>query len=233
MSAAPRRIALVLLAFALQGVASASQIVFVGSFATDDQVQLFLISVYSPSSVMFRTWSFAGGTNAQGAVIPGGSFAPVLSLFESRPGAQGLLIASDHDGYLAGACTRATDPASGFAWDACITADLSAGDYVLALTEDDNLPFGPTLADGFARTGQGNFTGPSVFGAAGEGWSFIRVDGSQRTPAWAVDIAGVGPTSAREVGAIPEPGPLILLLSGIVGLAELARRLNSHPQLTR
>ena len=70
---------LALLALASAPAAMAAS--FTGSFATDDQVQLFHVYVVSPSDVLFRTWSFAGGTNAQGTVIPGGGFAPILSLF--------------------------------------------------------------------------------------------------------------------------------------------------------
>ena len=40
---------------------------FTGSFAVDNDVQLFNFSVTAPSTVTLRTWSYAGGTNAAGA----------------------------------------------------------------------------------------------------------------------------------------------------------------------
>ena len=210
---------------ALLGLVSgpaASAASFTGSFATDDQVQLFHVYVAIPSDVLFRTWSFAGGTNAEGTAIPGGGFAPVLSLL----GPDGVWLVSDGGGTFGDGCTRSVDGSSGFAWDACISEDnLPAGLYTLALTEDDNVPYGPTLADGFPRTGQGDFTGPLVFGEAGEGLSFILINtGEQRTPEWAVDITGDGITSADQGGTVPEPDGLILLLSGLAGVFAFWKR---------
>jgi len=203
------------LGLALLAVISAPEalaVSFTGSFATDDQVQLFHVYVASPSDVLFRTWSFAGRTNAQGTVIPGGGFAPILSLF----GPDGVFLVSDGGGTFGDACARSVDGSSSFAWDACISGDnLPAGVYTLALTEDDNVSYGPTLADGFSRSGEGNFTGPLVFGEEGEGLSFLLVTGEQRTSQWAVDITG---------GAVPEPDAAILLLSGLAGVFALWKR---------
>ncbi len=206
---------------ALVSAPAASAASFTGSFATDDQVQLFQVDVASPGDVLFRTWSFAGGTNAESAVIPGGGFAPILSLF----GPDGVWLVSDGGGTFGDGCTRSVDSSSGFAWDACVSEDnLPAGHYTLALTEDDNSPLGPTLADGFSRAGQGDFTGPLVFGDAGGGLSFLLITGEQRTPEWAVDITGDGIISADEIGAVPEPNALILLLSGLAGILAFWKR---------
>jgi hypothetical protein len=81
---------------------------------------------------------------------------------------------------------------------------LPAGSYFLALTEEDNLPFGPTFADGFSRSGEGNFT-PGLTGIPGD--SFLDLSPSQRNGNWAVVLERVD---------APEPGALGLVLIGIV-----------------
>ncbi len=192
----------------IAGSAYAASFSFVGSIPQDDYVQLFNFSISAPTVVIARTWSFAGGTNAAGQVISAGGFSPVLSLFDAT-GSQDLLQLDWSGGQGAG--PRAIDPISGYAWDSYMSPSLNAGSYILALSEDDNVPNGPTFADGFSRTGQGNFTGPNFTGQPG---SFILVDGSQRTNGWAVDI--IGADSAE----VPEPSSLITLCFG--GMAALA-----------
>lgn len=70
---------------------AASFFSFNGNFTADDNVQLFNLSVGATSNVEFRTWSYAGGTNAAGQVIPEGGFDPILALF----GSTGALFAQN------------------------------------------------------------------------------------------------------------------------------------------
>ena len=179
---------------------------FSGTFTQDDNVQLFSFTVANPASVTLRTWSFAGGVNAAGEIVPGGGFAPVLSLFDPS----GNWLVTDRDGGTADCGPRATDSASHFCWDAYLNSNLSPGVYTLALTQDDNTPAGSTLADGFLESGNGNFTGSLFLGPGGAGLSFILIDGEQRTAQWAVDILQVD--AAAET---PEPASLLLAMAGL------------------
>jgi len=192
---------------------------YTGTFAQDDGQSVFDFTLASATSVTLRTWSFAGGTNAGGMSISPGGFAPVLSLFDA--GGEQDLLALDRDGGPGSCGPRAVDTISGFCWDAYLNLPLVAGSYVLVLTEDDNTPNGPTLADGFLRDGQGNFTA-GLFGGA-PGSSFILADGSQRTNMWAVDLIGVDSQATA-----PEPGSAAMLMLGIAFL--LSRRRLKHPQ---
>ena len=191
-------------------VASAAAFSFQGSFTTDDNLQLFNFSIASPGTVTIQSWGFAGGTNAAGTVIPAGGFATDLSLFDSS----GNLITFDSGGVAPGGCSpRNIDPATNFCLDAYINTFLADGQYIVALTEDNNLPFGPTLSDGFLQQGQGNFTGPAVGQPDG---SFLLITADQRTSNWAVDISPVD--TAEIPSAVPEPAlifPMILLLLSV------------------
>ena len=54
--------------------ANADNFSFTGSFTNDSNVQLFNFSVAATSSITLRTFSYAGGTNSAGTVIPEGGF---------------------------------------------------------------------------------------------------------------------------------------------------------------
>ena len=68
----------------ISGNASAANFSFIGNLNNDDAVQEVNFEVEGTArEVTLRTWSYAGGTNAQGQVIANGSFDPVVSLFNS------------------------------------------------------------------------------------------------------------------------------------------------------
>jgi uncharacterized protein (TIGR03382 family) len=194
----------------------ADMISFSGVFTQDDNILVIPFRLDSTTAVVLRTWSFAGGVNANSQTIPAGGFAPVLSLFDET----GSLLASDHNGGTGACGPRAEDPASHFCWDAYLDPTLTAGNYTLTLTEDDNIAAGATLADGFTEEGNGNFTGPLFLGPGGTGLSFILADGSARTAQWAVDLEGV---SAAYV--VPEPAPALLAFAGLLWLLGRRRKI--------
>lgn len=166
----------------------------------DDDVVLIPFSVASTSTVTIQTTSFAVG-----------GFEPVLALYD---GSGNLLLLDSTGGTVPSNCgSRAIDPVSGFCLDAFIQGSLNPDNYTIALTEWDNIPNGPTLADGFPQTGNGNFTGPEFLGSPG---SFILFDGTQRGSNWALDVNGVP--------SVPEPGTAALVMFGLVGRRFMRRK---------
>ncbi len=177
----------------------ADQFSYQGNFPSDDYVQTFDFSVASPGLVTLQTFGYAGGVNSDGTTIPAGGFDPVLTLFD---GVGNFLVMNDD-----GPCgTVGMDPTTLNCFDAYLSLVLSAGSYIVALTEYDNLPIGPTLADSFTQVGNGDFTCPEFLGTPG---AFCDASPSQRDSAWALDIT----TPASSLA--PEPGSDVLVLSGI------------------
>lgn len=185
--------------------AASAGIVHSGSFSKDDDVQLFYVTLQTDDTLTVRSAGFGGDSALS---IPDGGFDTILSLFDATSGQ--LLLAYDNDG---GCSNVSPDSATGFCWDAYLSIPLFSGQYIVALTQYDNLPFGPTLSDGFLRSGEGNFT-PALSGFPGT--SFLDIFGNQRTANWTVIFDG-----ATDVSTVPEPGTFGLAL---LALAALGRR---------
>jgi hypothetical protein len=193
----------------------ADEVSYQGNFTTDDQVQLFDFNVATPGLVTLQTFGYAGGVNGAGTTIAAGGFDPVLTLFD---GAGNFLVMNDD-----GPCgTVGMDPTTLNCFDAYLSLDLSAGSYIVALTEYDNLPIGPTLADSFTQVGNGDFTCPEFLGTPG---AFCDASPSQRDSAWALDITTPG------TSPVPEPGSEVLVLSGISLFFALRKNLQSRRTL--
>ena len=168
----------------LNSAALAADLSLRGTFAQDDDVHLFDFRVETESTVTLRTYSYAGGTQADGTVIEAGGFDPILSLFDST----GTLIAIGDDDETG---TVAQDPTTSQAYDSLIEVLLGAGTYTLALTQYNNFSNTTNLADGFRQTGNGNFT--SSFSRCTTDSPFCDFTGDIRTNEWAFDALGVLP----------------------------------------
>jgi hypothetical protein len=209
---------------AIPGSARALDFSFTGMFTQDDNVQLFNFSVGAPSTVTLMTLSYAGGVNAAGVTIPRGGFDPILALFDST----GMLITQNDDG---GCGTVQPDgvigvTGTGQCWDTFLQSTLAAGSYTVSIQQYDNFAIGPTLADGFSRDGEGNFT--SSFGCGAPGFcdvSSVPIF-NQRDGHWGFDIYNVAQASTPS--AVPEPTTLGLLGIGLLGLAGYRWRHRKH-----
>lgn len=178
---------------------------FAGALPQDDAVQTFLYSVQNTGLVTIFTTSFATG-----------GFAPVLSIFDNTGNLQFYV-----DGATSNDCAHnGTDPATGACWDARLTFNsVAAEQYLVALTEDDNLPLGPTFADGFSEQGNGNFTAEPPFNPPVPGGSFLLAGPIQRTGNWAVTFQSPDETLRVTTSTVPEPTSSVLLLTGVSMIA--------------
>ena len=232
----------------LSPLVRASNISFTGTFIYDTDLQYFTFTLLNPTpGVALRTWSYSGGTNAAGQVIPSGGFEPTLNLYmadgtQMNPG-------------LSGPCTVPTagnpisdllpDPTTGACADVYYPTALSfpggiwdAGTYTVVLSSFANPGIG-NLSDGFFAEQVLGLTPPSNFtcqvGAPGyqgnpptispdqpfcDEWS----PGIQRSGNWALDILNVD--SATGPSSVPEPASMILLVAGLAAIGVARRRRN-------
>jgi hypothetical protein len=193
-----------------------------GNFIQDDNIQTFTFTISTLSDVHIYTLSYAGssgtptGMNAAGSVIASGGFAPVLSLFSLDTG---TLLALSAPASMSGSCMYcAKDPETGAYWDADIQIKLAPGTYVLVLTEDDNLPVGSNLSDGFMHEDDAWVSGPYFTGDPDSG-PFWDNHPDQRDSHWAVDAM-----------TAPEPAAFWLCAMGILA-ALLFRRLPARERV--
>ena len=184
------------------GMASAMSLAYQGTFSADDEHVSVPINLTGRGTLTSITSSWAMG-----------GFAPVLTLFGGAGGYQQAIGSA----ITCGAGSGNPDAATGFCWDATLSSPLQAGNYLLVLTQDDNLANGDTLADGFSHDGTPDYTSLNYLGVS-NGPLCINVDASQRSCNYAmtVDVA------LDQGGTVPEPGSLALF--GLAGLALLRAR---------
>lgn len=195
-----------LLGMSVAPFAQCASFSFTGTFNRDDNVRLFGFTLTAPSTVTLETWSYGGGTDAAGQVIPRGGFSTVLSVFSGS----GALIGFQVNG---GCPPQNIDPSTGLCGDTVLReSNLAAGSYLVAVTEDFNIPNGLNLSSGFLEDGQGNFSGPDLCGATG---AFKDFGCNQRTGNFELDILG-----ANAATAVPEPAGALLVGSGLLALFE-------------
>jgi hypothetical protein len=183
--------------------APAASFSFQGAFAHDNDVVFITFNLLSAGTVTLQTLGYGGGTSATGTVILPGGFESVLQVYDAGTGnaSAGPILPGPNPG-----CSpRTPDPnRMNFCQDAYGQLSLGPGNYLLALTQDANLPNG-NLSDGFFYVDiipDPNFNNGFVgaFGLPGNG-------------NWEVDIVGV---DAAAAAAVPEPSswPLVAVALG-------------------
>jgi len=206
-----RRLFRGILLFAVASVPGfSSTVLFQGTFAADDQVQLFSITANASELITIQTYSYAGGT-AGSTVVPAGGFAPTAFLFD------GL---GDVSTLSNGSCAQVgTDPTTGNCDDLYFQDTLGPGTYTLALAVDDNRPVDTSVSDGFIQDGNPGFT-CSENGGSGEFCDVTAAFPSDntRTGNFAISIAGADAVTGPGT-TTPEPGSIVLLLGGGVLMA--------------
>lgn len=170
-------------------------------------------------TVNLQTWGFGGGTNAAGQAISPGGFDSLLALFSGTgPGASFINGSSDASGNYASfvgcppAGTVAFSNGDAVCGDLSMSFALAPGTYTLILSDAGFVPNAfsddGTLGEGFT-----DLTG-GVFQTCD---TSLDGDTSCITPtsAWALDISGTD----ISVLTTPEPAPLLLLATALMGFA--------------
>lgn len=185
------------LSFVTAGAASAAS--FSGNFTSDNQVFQTNLTLTAPSALVAYTDSYATG-----------GFVPVLSLFNQATG--GFIALNGGNA----SCTngRLKDATTGLCDDAYLSVSLSAGNYLIVLTQFYNFPNG-NYSDGFSQAGTGNFTAAAC-NATGSFWQIDVNPCVPRSGSYALTITAASP--------VPEPATSCLLLGALAGVAVLYRK---------
>ncbi len=179
------RITLAVLGFAAATQAHAVTTSFSGTFLNDASVFSDPFTVTAPQNYTFTTTSFASG-----------GIVPVLTLFNSTTG-----LVVDFSGANTGVS------------DVTLSDNLTAGSYLLDLTEFPNSAVGPTLAAGFYPNNP-TITG-SDCGVTG-GMFYNDITCAKTTANYGLTVTTAAVT--------PEPSTLLLVLPPALALLGRRRR---------
>jgi hypothetical protein len=213
--------------FALASLAASARaetVSLTGTLATPEDTVEEVITLTTPGVVVLQTYGFGGGTNAAGNVISPGGTDPFLGIFSGTGDSASMVTDGFGDPYgtsidlgnygsfagcpPAGMETIGGSPQCG---DVDISVGLLAGTYTVLLTDGQYIPDAVfdngTLGEGFSDFTGGEFCNVDING----------VGCPNDSGAWALDITTPG-------SATPEPGTMLLIGAGLLGLGVCQRR---------
>lgn len=185
---------------------------FQGNFTKDNDVVRFNFTVGVPSVVTVFSSSWLSGN-------PPAGFDPMLGIWTSS----GTLMAFQDDGHNIGATLSNAVSYNHGEWDSYYQVALAAGNYIATVTEFNNFNNSGLLSDGFNKDNVPNFTFAGGYGGATQPYfNGVWDTNDPRTSFWQFHLLNVD--QASQGGQVPEPATMLLLGSGLIGLAGYGRK---------
>jgi hypothetical protein len=195
-------------------VAFADTVSYTGTLSSPEDTWETNATLSSAGTLTIQTWSFGGGTNAAGTVIPSGGFDPFAGVFDSS----GNLIQGTSDVLSNYASFAGCPPAGlvtigsvpGNCGDITMSLPLAAGAYTVLLADAEYIPNAIFDSPSYGNLSEG-FT--DLTGGAFQTCADLN-DCNNDTANWALDVTT--PTSAA---GTPEPGALVVCGLGWMAIA--------------
>jgi hypothetical protein len=195
----------------------ASDFDFSGTFTHDNDISLLGFTLDLDSNITIFSSSWGDDNAATDGYVAGGGFDPILAIWDSS----GNLVAEQDDGLNVGSTLSNGVSYSHGWWDSYFNVNLVSGDYTASIAQFDNFAAGSNLSDGFVHDGEPNFT--TAFGSQPLFNGYWNLGDDPRTGDWEFHILNV--QSASGPGSlVPEPSTMLLLGTGLVGLAGIFRK---------
>jgi hypothetical protein len=210
-------LAALLLSLLYAGPAHALDFDFSGTFQNDDDSVLLNFSVASQSNITIFSSSWGDSETADDGYMANAGFDPILALWDSS----GNLINEQDDGHTVGSTVSNGVSYTHGSWDSYFQASLSAGDYIASITQYNNFSVSNQLSDGFINDGNPDFTYDQGYGSQPK-FNGVWTDDDPRTGDWSFHVLNVEQASATN--PVPEPSTILLLGTGLLGLAGLGRK---------